>query len=108
MMKDASASIAMTLAFPGVLFGLLPASQSHWKAALIVFGVSAALFVSASLALGSASLWFLRAALIATLIAFLASDAPFGLMDGGIITIPIFFVLVMGVITSLCARRKAL
>lgn len=108
MMKDASAFIAMTLAFPGALFGLIEVSLSNWKQAFFLLGASVALFISASVALRGGSLWFLRAALTGTFIAFFFSGAPMGLMEGGIFTIPIFFLLLMGAITSLCARREEL
>jgi hypothetical protein len=104
-------AVSATLAFLAsavigsfALLGLL--LGSFRPAQLVVLAISAALIASAVTAIRGGSLWFLRAVWLGVLVAFIASDPPAGLFEGGIIVLPAFGLILTGLISSLFAARR--
>jgi hypothetical protein len=72
---------------------------------IVMLAVAAVLLGGVLIARRGGTVWPLRAGWLALLIAFLASDPPMGLFEGGIIMIPAFFAALTGVAASLFSRR---
>ena len=104
-------AVSATLAFLAsavigsfALLGLLLGSFRF--AQLILLAIAAALIASAVIAIRGGSLWFLRAAWLVVLAAFIASNPPAGLFEGGIVILPVFGLILTGLISSLFAARR--
>jgi hypothetical protein len=101
-----SATFALFVAallLPLPLLGLLHSGFKLLQ--LVLIGISAALSVSAVIAFYGGSFWFLRAAWVGLIACFIASNPPAGLMDGGIVVLPIFAFIIAGLVLSLYARH---
>jgi len=98
-----AASIIAGLGIPLTLLTLflMPFKLSH----LIPGILAAVLLGSAMIAGGGGGLWFLRLAWLVLFVALFWSDPPMGLFEGGVITLPLALLILVGFVSSLFARR---
>jgi hypothetical protein len=106
-MRETTIFAAFSVGGMAALFALLILPLAPFKPSHIIVVAVASVFIGCALiAARGGSVWFLRAAWTALLVGFFWSDPPGGLMEGGIIVIPLMLLIIVGFISSLFARDE--